>query len=150
MEIKLNVHGVLADPNGDAQVILLRDEGNDILPIWVGITEGNAIRLAIEGVSPPRPLTHDLLRSMLDHLKVKLVKVIVTEIMNSTYYAKLILDVSGEEKIIDSRPSDAIALALRLNAPIYVMDEVLKKKSTESLDEWLERLKPGDYGRYNA
>lgn len=151
MEIKFKVHGVLSDPSTEAQIVILRnDQDAEILPIWVGATEGNAIRFALEGIIPPRPLTHDLLKSMLDHLGVDLVKVVINDVNNSTYYASLHLVQRENPSRVDARPSDAIALALRTQVPIYVNDSVLKKKSSENLDAWLEKLKPEDFGQYNA
>lgn len=152
MEIKFKVHGVLSDPNTDAQIIILRDEQEvEILPIWVGISEGNAIRSSLEGIVPPRPLTHDLLRSMLEHFGVDLVKVVIHDMSNSTYYASLHLLRDGSPLKVDARPSDAIALALRAHVSIYVNQAVLdKRKGSENLDAWLEKLKPKDFGQYNA
>jgi len=151
MEIKLKVQGVLSDPNSEAQIVILRDEQDvETLPIWVGVAEGNAIRFALEGVALPRPLTHDLLKSTLDHLGVDLVKVVINDMNNSTYYANLYLSQGESLLTVDARPSDAIALALRAHVPIFVSEAVLKKKSSENLDTWLEKLKPKDFGQYDA
>ena len=150
-EIKLNVHGILSDSASEAQIIILRDEkAVEILPIWVGVTEGNAIRFAIEGITSARPLTHDLFKNLIDHLRVEVIKVVITEIRNNTYYATIHLHRDGTPLTIDARPSDAIALALRTKCAIYTVPEVLKKKSQENLDAWLERLKPKDFGKYDA
>lgn len=161
MNIPLKVHAVVSDPNTEAQIVILKDEQNvELLPIWVGTTEGNAIRFALEGIAPQRPLTHDLLRDLLTHLSVQMEKVVIHDLNNNTYFATLYLmhrrnsEQEGAggpgEFTIDARPSDAIALALRAGVPIYVTEEVLRKKSPENLDEWLERLKPKDFGSYNA
>lgn len=151
MEIKLKVHGIVADPNTEAQIVILRDEkGKEILPIWVGASEGNAIRFALEGIIPPRPMTHDLLKKMIDSLGAKIKRIIVNGIKDNTYYATIHLECKGSEQAIDSRPSDAIALALRTDSPIYVTEDVLKKRSAESLDAWLENLKPKDFDKYDA
>jgi len=151
MTIRFKVHGVLADTNSEAQIVILRDEKNlEILPIWVGLSEGNAIRFALEGILPPRPMTHDLLRSILDHLGARVVKVIINEIKDNTYFATIHLDVRGTELNVDARPSDAIALALRTSAPLFVTEEVLKRKSGENLDVWLEKLNPKDFGKYDT
>ena len=151
MPIRFKVHGVLADTNSEAQIVILRDEKNlEILPIWVGLSEGNAIRFALEGILPPRPMTHDLLRSTLDHLGARVVKVIISEIKNNTYFATVYLDARGTELTVDARPSDAIALALRTSAPLFVTEEVLKRKSGENLDVWLEKLNPKDFGKYDT
>ena len=151
MEVKLSVHGILSDSASEAQIIILRDEkAVEILPIWVGVAEGNAIRFAIEGIMSARPLTHDLLRNLIEHLRVEVLKVVITEIRNNTYYATIYLKHDGAILTIDARPSDAIALALRSKCPIYADPEVLKRKSQENLDAWLERLKPKDFGKYDA
>jgi bifunctional DNase/RNase len=151
MEVKLSVHGILSDSASEAQIIILRDEkAVEILPIWVGVAEGNAIRFAIEGIMSARPLTHDLLRSLIEHLRVEVLKVVITEIRNNTYYATIFMKHDGASLTIDARPSDAIALALRSKCPIYAAPEVLKRKSQENLDAWLERLKPKDFGKYDA
>lgn len=175
MNIPLKVDTVIADPNSGAQIVILKDEQNfELLPIWVGMAEGNAIRFALEGISSPRPLTHDLLKDFLNHLKILLEKVLIHSMSGSTYYASLhliqthppkhiageednvkenspaVLHDEPEELIIDARPSDAIALALRMGVPIYVTEEVLRKKGSENLDTWLEKLKPKDFGSYDA
>ncbi len=151
MEQKLLVHGILTDPNTEAQIVILRDEASsDILPIWVGASEGNAIRFALEGITPPRPLTHDLAKNLLEQLGADLVKVVVTEVKNNTYFAQIVIRKNGAEQAVDSRPSDAIALALRAHAPIYAASEVVKRHSSENLDTWLEKLKPKNSGQYDA
>lgn len=151
MDIKLSVQGVLTDPKTETQVVLLRaEDGKEVLPIWVGAVEGSAIKLALEGILPTRPMTHDLLKSMMEHLGLRVQKVIITEIKNNTYYALIYVESGGSLLSIDSRPSDAIALALRTHVPIYTTDEVLKQKSGDSLDTWLERLNPKDFGEHTA
>lgn len=151
MDIQLNVQGVLTDPKTRTQIVLLRAEkDNEVLPIWVGAIEGSAIKLALEGILPPRPMTHDLLKNLLDHLRIQVQKVIVTEIKNNTYYAMIYIEVNGHTLTIDARPSDAIALAIRSHVPIYTTDEVLKKRSSDNLDDWLEKLNPKDVGEFNA
>ncbi|HLF87291.1 MAG TPA: bifunctional nuclease family protein [Nitrospiria bacterium] len=151
MEIKLIVDGIVTDPNAESQMVILRDEkSKEILPIWVGAVEGNAIRFALEKIVPPRPMTHDLLKNMIDSLGAKIKMILVNEIKNNTYYASIYLECKGAEQVIDSRPSDAIALALRTDSPIYATEDVLKKRSAESLDEWLEKLKPKDFDKYDA
>lgn len=167
MNIPLKVHSVITDPNTEAQIVILKDPQNmELLPIWVGLTEGNAIRLAMEGVAPPRPLTHDLLSDLLKSLHVLMDKVLIHDISDGTYFATLYLirkktkntnnpeqyppNENNEELTVDARPSDAIALALRMGVPIYVTEEVLRKKGGENLDAWLEKLKPKDFGPYDA
>lgn len=151
MDIKLNVQSVLTDPKTETQVVLLRTEGSkEVLPIWVGGVEGNAIKFALEGILPTRPLTHDLLINMLELLGLRIQKVIITEIKNNTYYAVIYVESGGSLLSIDSRPSDAIALALRSHVPIYTTDEVFKQKAGDSLDAWLERLSPKEFGEPTA
>jgi bifunctional DNase/RNase len=150
-EVRLTVQSVLSDPKTDTQIVILRDDGNtEMLPIWVGVVEGNAIRFALEGIIPPRPMTHDLLKELFDHLNIQPLKVVVNEIKNNTYYAALHLLVKDKLHIVDSRPSDAIALALRTNIPIFALDDVLKEKSSDNLDAWLQKLHPKDFGKFNA
>ena len=149
--IRLKVHGVLADPNTETQIVILRDEDHaDILPIWVGTAEGNAIRLALEGIVTPRPMSHDLIRSMAEHLNIKVSRVVVTDVKNNTYYASIHLVSRESERIVDSRPSDAIALALRTNSPIFVAAEVLKQRGGGNLDAWLEKLDTKNFGKYEV
>ncbi len=164
MNIPLKVHAVISDPNSEAQIVILKDEQDlELLPIWVGMAEGNAIRFSLEGIGAPRPLTHDLLRDLLDHLNVQMEKVVIHDMEEGTYYASLYLvqnkpeqegttspEEMREEITLDSRPSDAIALALRMGVPIYGTEEVLQKKGSENLDSWLEKLKPKDFGSYDA
>ena len=150
-EVKLKVQGILSDPKTETQIVILRDENNrDILPIWVGVPEGSAIRFALEGITPPRPMTHDLIKGLMDHLGVQLQKVVVSEVKDNTYYATIHIVAKERPYTVDARPSDAIALALRIGIPIFATQEVLKKKSSENLDAWLEKLHPKDFGKYNA
>ncbi|HTN43757.1 MAG TPA: bifunctional nuclease family protein [Nitrospiria bacterium] len=151
MDIKLSVQSVLTDPKTETQVVLLRAEGNkEVLPIWVGVTEGSAIKFALEGILPTRPMTHDLLKNVLDHLGLRVQKVIITEIKNNTYYALVYIESHGSLLSIDARPSDAIALALRTHVPIYAANEVFKERGGESLDAWLEKLGPKDSGEHTV
>ncbi|GJL50859.1 bifunctional nuclease family protein [Candidatus Nitrospira salsa] len=146
--IALKVHGVLIDPNTETQIVVLRDEKNsEVLPIWVGTAEGTSIRLALEEVIPPRPMSHDLIYSFGEHLGFVITSVIITEVKNNTYYASIHLSKNGLEKTVDSRPSDAIALALRTKSPIYVTQEVLEKRGGENLDAWLAKLDPKSFGQ---
>ena len=146
--IRLKVHGVVPDPNTETQIVILRDEQNaDILPIWVGTAEGNAIRLALDSLPTARPMSHDLIRSLADHLSVKVTRVVVTDVKNNTYYASIHLTSRGMERNLDSRPSDAIAVALRTNAPIYVTQDVLKRRGGASLDAWLEKQGTKPFGQ---
>lgn len=151
MLIKMKIKGILFDPNSHSYIILLRDEKDkEVLPIWVDRAEGNAISFAIEGITPPRPMTHDLIKNILAELGSKIIKVVIDEFKHNTFYASLYLSVLNTEMIIDARPSDAIALALRAQAPIFVSEDLIKKRIAEGLDKWLESLRPEDFGKYSA
>jgi len=147
------------DPVTNMPIVILKDiNGASVLPIWVGIYEANAIALEIEKVATPRPMTHDLIKNLLLGLETHVHKVVVTELRDDTFYAVIWLERDGQTISIDSRPSDALALALRTDCPIFVEDEVLKsskissaasdKVSNEELRKWLENLGDEDMGRY--
>jgi bifunctional DNase/RNase len=147
--VKLTVQGVWADtsPNAESQVVLLQDETrSNTLPIWVGSAEGTAIRLALEGIIPPRPLSHDLIRNLTEHLALTVSKVVVTEVKNNTYYASVYLCSKQSEMTVDARPSDAIALALRTKSPIYATREVLDRQAPETVEPWIRRLNAKELG----
>jgi bifunctional DNase/RNase len=147
MLVRMKVEGLLFDPRSSMYILLLKEiDGNSTLPIWIGKPEADSIALALGGVMTPRPLTHDLVKNVLAGLKVKLTSVVITEILDNTYYALLNLADGKKEVTVDSRPSDAVAVALRANAPIFVEDGILEKKSTDELEEWLKNLKPEDFG----
>jgi bifunctional DNase/RNase len=147
MLIQMRVEGLLFDPRSNMYILLLKDiEGNSTLPIWIGKSEADSIALALGKVETPRPLTHDLIKKITDSLKIKITKIVVTEILDNTYYALVFLNDGKKETSIDSRPSDAVAVALRANAPIYVEERVLGQKGTDELEEWLKNLKPEDFG----
>src|SRR6478672_7725946 len=159
MEVEMKIRGLLLDPTTNTPIVILKDSSSDsVLPIWVGVYEANAIALEIEKVSTPRPMTHDLIRNLLIGLNTSLRKVVVSELKDDTFYAVIWLDRDGELISVDSRPSDALALALRLDCPIYVEDAVLKnsklaaatsdKINNEELRRWLEGLNDEDLGRY--
>jgi uncharacterized protein len=159
MEVEMKIRGLMMDPVTNMPIVVLRDvNGNTILPIWVGIYEANAIALEIEKVSTPRPMTHDLIKTLLLGLGTGIRKVVVSELKEDTFYAVIWLDRGGELISVDSRPSDALALALRLDCPIFVDDAVLKsskisnsstdKINNEELRRWLESLNDEDLGRY--
>ena len=159
MEIEMKIRGLMMDPVTNMPIVILKDiNGNSLLPIWVGIYEANAIALEIEKVSTPRPMTHDLIKSLLLGLGTGMRKVVVSELRDDTFFAVIWLERNGELISVDSRPSDALALALRLDCPIYVEDEVLKssklsgavsdKVNSEELRKWLENLNDEDLGRY--
>jgi bifunctional DNase/RNase len=159
MEVEMKIRGLMMDPVTNMPIVVLKDlNGNTILPIWVGIYEANAIALEIEKVSTPRPMTHDLIKTLLLGLGTGIRKVVVSELKDDTFYAVIWLDKDGELISVDSRPSDALALALRLDCPIYVDESVLKsskrsnaaadKVSDEEQRRWLESLDDEDLGRY--
>lgn len=147
--VKLTVQGVWADsaPNAESQVVLLQDESKtSTLPIWVGTAEGTAIRLALEGITPPRPLSHDLLRNFTEHLGLRVSKIVVTDVKNNTYFASIYFSSKQSDLTVDSRPSDAIALALRTRSPIYATQDVLDRQTPEAVDPWLKRLNANEFG----
>ena len=159
MEVEMKIRGLVMDPVTNMPIVILKDVGgNSVLPIWVGIYEANAIALEIEKVTTPRPMTHDLLKNLLLGLETHVQKVVVSELRDDTFYALIWLERDGQMMSIDSRPSDALALALRVDCPIFVEDEVLKssknsgtstdKVSNEEMRKWLENLGDEDMGRY--
>jgi bifunctional DNase/RNase len=159
MEVEMKIRTLMMDPVTQMPIVILRDvNGDTILPIWVGPFEANAIALEIEKVSTARPMTHDLIKTLLSGLEARVQKVVVSELKDETFYALIWLEKDGEIISVDSRPSDALALALRTDCPIYVEDAVLKnsKLTTQSGDRinndemkrWLEGLNDEDFGRY--
>jgi hypothetical protein len=159
MEVEMKIRGLMMDPVTNMPIVILKDiDGNSVLPIWVGVYEANAIALEIEKVTTPRPMTHDLIKNLLMGLGSGLRKVVVSELKDDTFYAVIWMERDGEMIAIDSRPSDALALALRLDCPIYVEDDVLKsskvsnavsdKANSEELRRWLENLSDEDLGQY--
>ncbi len=143
----MKVEGLLFDPRSGMYILLLKEiDGARTLPIWIGKPEADSIALALGRVVTPRPLTHDLMKNVLNSLDVDVSRIVVTDIIDNTYYAIIYL-VEGQMEIpIDSRPSDAVALALRVNAPIFVEDSIIEKRNTDELEEWLKNLKPEDFG----
>lgn len=128
-------------------ILLLRElDGNDTLPIWIGKPEADSIALSLGKVATPRPLTHELIKNIIAGLKMKVARVVITEIADNTYYALIYLSDGKNEVPVDSRPSDAVAVALKVNAPIFVENEILEKRSGDELEEWLKNLKPEDFG----
>ena len=159
MEVEMKIRGLMMDPVMQTPIVILKDvTGNTILPIWVGMYEANAIALEIEKISTPRPMTHDLIKTLLMGLETGIQKIVVNELKDDTFYALIWLERNGELISVDSRPSDALALALRLDCPIFVDEQVIKNsKSTvnvnekvtgEELRKWLEGLNDEDLGRY--
>jgi bifunctional DNase/RNase len=159
MQIQMTIKGLMVDPVTNMPIVVLRDEqGDRVLPIWVGVPEANAIALQIENVTTPRPMTHDLLRNIIEDLKGTVERIVVTDLKENTFYALIYLRVSGEIVAVDSRPSDAIALALRAKAPIFVEESLIEharstdvtpeKGDEDRLQKWLESLSPEDLGKY--
>ncbi len=145
---QMKVRGLMFDPYNNAYIVVLRDEDNaEMLPIWVGKSEASAISFALEQVTAPRPMTHDLMKAMLDAVDAKVISIVVSDLNDNTYYAKIHLMYEDSEYAVDSRPSDAIALALRAKAPIFAAESVIRKQTSEELEQWLENLKPEDFGR---
>jgi uncharacterized protein len=159
VEIEMKIRGLMMDPITNMPIVILKEAtGSGILPIWVGVYEANAIALEIEKVVTPRPMTHDLLKNVLVGLDAAVRKVVVTTIKDDTFYALIWLERNGTLVSIDSRPSDALALALRIDCPIFVEDEVMKSSKSqvgaqdrikdEELRRLLENLPDEDLGRY--
>jgi len=158
-QIEMTIKGLMVDPITNTPIVILRDkDGQRVLPIWVGLFEANAIALQIENVSTPRPMTHDLLRNVIYDLKASVQKIVVSDLQDNTFYALIYLTLKGETVAIDARPSDAIALALRTRAPIFVEDTVIDNAKTadfsteqadaDRLQKWLENIDPDDLGKY--
>jgi len=147
MQIHMKVEGLLFDPRSGMYILLLRQvDGNETLPIWIGKPEADAIALALGKVITPRPLTHDLIKNIFEGLDVKVTRIVITEIVDNTYYASIYVTNEGKDVAIDSRPSDAVAVALRMQAPLFVEDGILEVRKADELEEWLKNLKPEDFG----
>lgn len=159
MQVEMTIKGLMVDPITNMPIVVLRDlDGSRVLPIWVGIFEANAIALQIENVATPRPMTHDLLRNVIIDLKGEVERIVVTELKDNTFYAVICLRVAGDPVNVDARPSDAIALALRSKAPIFVEETVLDTAKTtdaapdradsERLQKWLDSLDADELGKW--
>jgi uncharacterized protein len=157
MLIEVQIKGLMLDPVTSVPIVILRDaDGGRVLPIWVGPAEASAIALQIENVAPPRPMTHDLLRNLLTAFGASLTRVIIADLRGSTFFAYLAIESSGRTVFVDVRPSDAIALALRTGAPVFVRASVLdqarslevssEQADQERLQKWLESLDPDEMG----
>ena len=160
--LEMRVKGLALDQSTNMPIIILEDLAEErALPIWVGTFEANAIALEMENVPTPRPMTHDLIKNILDGVQATVSRIVVNDLKDNTFYAIIFLSMNGNEIAIDSRPSDAIALALRVGAPIYVAERVLEEghsfdlteqeqehedEERERLKEWLENLRPEDFG----
>jgi bifunctional DNase/RNase len=160
MAMEMKIKGLMIDPVSNMPIIILKNsDGDSVLPIWVGIFEANAIAMELETIVSPRPMTHDLLKNVIESLKARIQRVVITDLRDNTFFATIHLDRNGENLQIDSRPSDAMALALRASAPIFVEQEVLTKSTsdgdqggtseeTERLRRWLETVDPEELGKY--
>jgi len=137
--LEMQIETVARDPFNNHVVILRELDGNRVLPIWIGTAEALAIALELRGEKPPRPLTHDLMRNILDELGVRVVRVVIHDLVDRTYYAYITLETPFGVREIDSRPSDALALALRTNAPVYISGNVIDSLisiTSEEDDDW--------------
>jgi bifunctional DNase/RNase len=155
--VKMEIKGLLMDPVSNMPVVILKDQDDGVfLPIWVGIFEANAIAIEMEKITAPRPMTHDLLRNVISELGIHVDRIVVTELKENTFFARIHLSRGEESWSVDSRPSDAIALALRARAEIFVEEDVLEKSKTlraegtdpDRLKKWLEEVNPEDLGKY--
>jgi bifunctional DNase/RNase len=158
-EVEMQIRGLMMDPVTNMPIIVLKDVGSDlVLPIWVGIFEANAIALELEKTATPRPMTHDLLRNLARGLNAQVRKIVVSEMRDDTYYAVIWMEQAGETVTLDARPSDAIALALRWDCPIYVSRVVIENSrqaaggnqaiNADEMRRWLENLNDDEMGRY--
>jgi bifunctional DNase/RNase len=158
-ELQVEIKGLMLDPSSNVPIVILRDIRSQLfLPIWIGVFEANAIALRIEGVEPPRPMTHDLLRSVLEQLGGRVEKIVISDLRESTFFALIHVRNQERDVAIDARPSDAIALALRTGSPIFVLRSVLDKAQAvdlatdasdeEKLRKWLEEISPDDLGKW--
>jgi len=157
--VPMSIKGLMLDPVSNSPIVVLKDEDEKFfLPIWVGIFEANAIALEMEKVTTPRPMTHDLLKNLLGELDARVDRIVINDLRDNTFFARIHLTRGDSTLSVDSRPSDAIALALRVDAEIFVEEEVLEKSKTlkpdgeetdpERLKKWLEEVNPEDLGKY--
>ncbi|HEU4520567.1 MAG TPA: bifunctional nuclease family protein [Thermoanaerobaculia bacterium] len=156
--VPMSIKGLMLDPVSNSPIVVLKDETEKFfLPIWVGIFEANAIALQLENITTPRPMTHDLLRNMISELDAQVLRIVINDLRDSTFFAQIRLLTGGKTLELDARPSDAIALALRTEAPIFVAQSVLEQAQTitpegddqdEKMKKWFENLGPDDLGKY--
>ena len=156
--VEVSIVGLIMDKISKSPVMVLKPlNDKKIIPIWIGMSEANSIALELENIPSPRPMAHDLIKCIMDNLEAMLTKVIITDIVENTYYAELVLEKDGREKIIDCRPSDAVALALKNGVKIYVSKQVLDTSvfadvfssilsGEEKIDAWFNSLTPNDFG----
>jgi bifunctional DNase/RNase len=151
MWIQMNVNTVLFDSKNSSYIVILKDEsGKRVLPIWIGAAEGNSIALAMSNMKASRPLTHDLIATIFDRLEIEIARVVVSDLIDNTFYASLYLLHNNKEFHIDCRPSDAIAVAIRVKAPVFVQEEVLAKQDQSTIDQWLKNLGESGGTEFNA
>ena len=159
MTVQMKIKGLMIDPVSNMPIIILKNtDGKTVLPIWVGVFEANAIAMELEEVISPRPMTHDLLKNVIEGLQAQVEQVVITDLKENTFFATIHLLRGGEQFTIDARPSDAMALALRAAAPIFVERQVLDKSEgsteggecdqAERLRRWLETVDPDELGKY--
>ena len=159
MEIQMRIKGLVIDPISKMPIVVLEElNGERMLPIWIGVFEANAISLKMENIATPRPMTHDLISNLLRRMETTIDKIVVNDVRDNTFFAHIYCKRDNEIIPIDSRPSDAIALSLRMDAPIFVDEEVVEKahslrfdenlEDSEKLKKWLEGLQPEDFGKY--
>ena len=156
--VPMSIKGLMLDPVSNSPIVVLKDDTDKFfLPIWVGIFEANAIALQLENITTPRPMTHDLLRNMISELNARVTRIVINDLRESTFFAQIGLLIGGKTLELDARPSDAIALALRTEAPIFVAQSVLEQAQTiapegdepdEKMKKWFEGLGPEDLGKY--
>jgi bifunctional DNase/RNase len=157
--VPMSIKGLMLDPVSNSPIVVLKDEEEKFfLPIWVGIFEANAIALQLENVTTPRPMTHDLLKNMIGELEARVIRVVINDLRDSTFFAQIRVIAGARTLELDARPSDAIALALRVEAPIFVAKSVLDQAQTitpdsaeegeEKSKKWFENLDTDDLGKY--
>jgi uncharacterized protein len=155
--VPMTIKGLMLDPISNSPIVVLKDEKDEVfLPIWVGVFEANAIALRLENVDTPRPMTHDLLRNIIADVEGTVTRVVINQLVDSTFYARIFMTLGTRNLEIDARPSDALALALRTDAPIFVDQSVLDQAQTlggeegqdDKVRKWFEQLKPEDMGKY--
>ncbi len=157
--VPMSIKGLMLDPVSNSPIVVLKDEQETcFLPIWVGIFEANAIALQLENVTTPRPMTHDLLKNMIAELNAQVTRIVINDLRDSTFFARILLAIGEKTLELDARPSDAIALALRVAAPIFVAQTVLDQAQTispdvepdqeEKMKKWFENLENEDFGKY--
>lgn len=155
--VPMTIKGLMLDPVSNSPIVVLKDgEERIFLPIWVGIFEANAIALQLENVATPRPMTHDLLRNVIQTLEASVEKIVINDLRDATFFARIQVIIAGKTLEVDARPSDAIALALRTESPIFVEQAVLdqaqtivpEEQSEDKLKKWFENVSPEDLGKY--